>query len=105
MSVPTAIETKAGESLVELKKNKHVGTTRLKPDDPVSPVWKAAQLTDPDDPKPLHDDFWIREIFNGKSKTISENRPDFEAANDDPKVWETEFGRIEQYYESVGGSV
>ncbi|UBF19688.1 hypothetical protein HRTV-10_gp104 [Halorubrum tailed virus 10] len=105
MSVPTAIETTAGESLVELKKNKHIGTTTLKPDDPVHPVWKAGQLTDPDDPKPLYDDFWIREIFNGKSKTIFEERPDFEAANDDPKVWETEFGRIEQYYESVGGKV
>ena len=106
MSVPTAIETKAGESLVELKKNKHVGTTRLKPDDPVHPVWKAGQLTDPDDPKPTYDDFWIREIFNGKTKTIYENRPDFDATNeDDPKVWETKFGRIEQYWESVGGKV
>lgn len=99
MSVPTAIETKAGESLVELKKNKHVGTTRLKPSDPVHPVWKAGQLTNPDNPKPLYDEFWMREIFNGKSKTIYRERPDFEAANeDDPRVWETEFGRIEQFY-------
>jgi hypothetical protein len=98
MSVPTVIETKAGESLVKMKKNKHVGETRLKPSDPVHPVWKAGQLTDPDNPMPLYDHFWIREYFNGKSKTVMRECSEFNGSGREPKVYETEFGRIEQFY-------
>jgi hypothetical protein len=97
--LPTTIETKAGESLVNTLEANSISPPRLEPNDPVDPVWKARKLTDADDPLPLYDEFWIREWFNGKSKTLYREKPDAEFSNeDDPTVYETEFGRIEQFY-------
>jgi len=97
--LPTTIETKAGESLVNTLEANSISPPRLEPNDPVDPVWKARKLTDADDPLPLYDEFWIREWFNGKSKTLYREMPDAEFSNeDDPTVYETEFGRIEQFY-------
>jgi hypothetical protein len=97
--LPTTIETKAGESLVNTLEANSISPPRIGPSDPVDPVWKARKLTDADDPLPLYDEFWVREWFNGKSKTVYRKKPDTEFSNENnPTVYETEFGRIEQFY-------